>query len=383
MKLLSINIPQIRPSCATLVLLLACVGSATGQMSFWLSTTGDVSVGSAAGETPMVQVADGNTGEIYIWAKPDTDKTLESFSLNLVSTSETAIEFTSAEVINGGRFSFVFDTSHGLDIEDQTICVFPAPLHGVWGLSGLSIDPVSGTGLNAAAPGGDPHYDAVNGTWLLATIGYSAAAIGSTDLFLEIGQIGMNYEGEAAETMTVRMGNLADPPLSNEFNDRCEPSVTRDAQIEVVDMLPGDFNLNGSLDADDIDLLSAEVLAATNNAFFDLTGAATVDQSDRVYWVETLVGTNFGDADLNGLVDFADFLRLSAAFGNAAGWRTEIPTGICWSTSPISWPCPATLAKACCWVPTTPCQNRSDIRRWRCAGFTWCSGDASGADNSL
>lgn len=323
MRYLFRTILDVRPLGWTAVAIAVALTSwdtSFGQMNFWLSTTGDVTQGSAAGEVPDVRSPRGSSGMIHVWAKPDTNKNLESFALNLVSTSETAIEFTSAEVINDGRFGFVFDTNNGLDIADQSICIFPAPQHGIWGLSGISITPESATGLNAAAPGEDAFYDSVNQSWLLASIGYSALANGATDLFLEVGQIGMNYEGESAESLSVGFGALSDPKLGNGFEDRCTRSLTADATVSVIDPIVGDFNSNGELDAGDIDLLSIEVVAGTNAAAFDLTGVNSVDQEDRVYWVETLKGTHFGDVDLDGLVNFTDFLALSGAFGKSLGW---------------------------------------------------------------
>ena len=310
------------PQRIALLLLVALGSTVNGQMSFWISTTDDVSVGSSVGETPDIMIPRGAEGTFHIWAKPDPGETLQNVALNVTSTSETAIEFDSAVFVNDGRFGSVYDTSHGLDIDDQSICQFPAPLHGIWGALALSIDPDSGTGLNAASPGGDIHYDATNGTWHLASVGYTALANGTTSIFLEIGKIGMNYEGDTAGAMQVRFGSLADATLSNDGvdNDRCEPSATSEATIEVVDPILGDFNLNAVLDPGDIDLLSIEVLAGTDDAFYELTGNASVDQADRVLWVETLVGTNFGDTNLDGLVDFADFLNQSGGFGKAIGW---------------------------------------------------------------
>ena len=290
------------------------------QMHFWLSSNGDVVTGSVAGETPQIQIPRGAVGEIYVWAKPDEGKTLENFSLNLVSSSETAIEFVSAEIINEGRFGSVFDTSHGLSIEEQSICIFPAPLHGVWGLTALSVDPDSGTGLNAAEPGGDLNYDSANGSFLVGSILYNAVDNGFTELLLEIGNIGMNYDGEQAGDMSVLLGSLADTPLSNAFEDRCIPSDTAEAEITVIDPIIGDFNANGSLDAPDIDLLSLEVVSGTHAPFYELTGNATVNELDRVHWVEILKETFFGDVDLDGSVGFGDFLTMSANFGQNGGW---------------------------------------------------------------
>jgi hypothetical protein len=84
--------------------------------------------------------------------------------------------------------------------------------------------------------------------------------------------------------------------------------------------LPGDFDGDADLDADDIDLLSLEVEAMTNNVAFDLTGDSLTNAADRTEWVETLKGTFFGDANLDNSVTFEDFLVLSDSFGGAGGW---------------------------------------------------------------
>lgn len=84
--------------------------------------------------------------------------------------------------------------------------------------------------------------------------------------------------------------------------------------------VPGDFDADGLLTAIDIDLLSAEVIAGSNQSSFDLTGDSIVDQTDRQTWVEDLAGTFSGDADLDGSVQFSDFLTLSSGFGMAGGW---------------------------------------------------------------
>lgn len=84
--------------------------------------------------------------------------------------------------------------------------------------------------------------------------------------------------------------------------------------------LPGDLNLNGAVDAEDIDLLSAETAKMNPRPWFDLSGDELVDEADRVLLVESLVGSSFGDADLNGKVEFFDFLALADAFGGDGGW---------------------------------------------------------------
>ena len=63
----------------------------------------------------------------------------------------------------------------------------------------------------------------------------------------------------------------------------------------------------------DIDELTQEVLAGTNNPRFDLTGDGLVDEADRVHWVKELNNTFFGDADLNGEFNSSDLIGSLAA----------------------------------------------------------------------
>jgi hypothetical protein len=72
--------------------------------------------------------------------------------------------------------------------------------------------------------------------------------------------------------------------------------------------LLGDFNQNGSIDAADIDLLTAEVRAGSNKSEFDLTGDGAVDQLDRVKWVTEIKQTSFGDSNLDGQFNSTDLV---------------------------------------------------------------------------
>ena len=72
----------------------------------------------------------------------------------------------------------------------------------------------------------------------------------------------------------------------------------------------GDINGNGSLDTEDIDLLTAEVLANTNTAAMDLNGDGAVNQADRSVWVTELRNTWFGDSNLDGEFNSSDFVAV-------------------------------------------------------------------------
>jgi hypothetical protein len=81
----------------------------------------------------------------------------------------------------------------------------------------------------------------------------------------------------------------------------------------------GDFNNDGSLETSDLDLLFAAL--RDGDASFDLTEDQHVDQWDVTYWLERLVVTERGDANLDRRIDFADFLLLSSNFGrDDAAW---------------------------------------------------------------
>jgi hypothetical protein len=90
----------------------------------------------------------------------------------------------------------------------------------------------------------------------------------------------------------------------------------------------GDFNGNGTLDAEDIDLLSAEVRSGSNEPAYDLNDDQFVDDLDRTVWVETLRKTYFGDSNLDGEFNTTDLVDVfqagvyeDAIDGNA-GWAS-------------------------------------------------------------
>jgi hypothetical protein len=88
----------------------------------------------------------------------------------------------------------------------------------------------------------------------------------------------------------------------------------------------GDFNGDGTLDATDMDLLTAEVVAGSNSAAFDLNGDALVNQADRTIWVEESMNTYFGDSNLDGEFNSGDLVSVLSmgkyedAVEDNAGW---------------------------------------------------------------
>ena len=82
----------------------------------------------------------------------------------------------------------------------------------------------------------------------------------------------------------------------------------------------GDFTGDGVVDAEDIDRLMAEVRTAGNRGPFDLTLDGAVSQSDMDNLIHVVLGTEYGDMDLNGLVDQADYTLWYNNYGVGGGW---------------------------------------------------------------
>jgi len=81
----------------------------------------------------------------------------------------------------------------------------------------------------------------------------------------------------------------------------------------------GDLDGNEIINVADIDLLATHIRGDKDVAF-DLNGDGELDLNDQSTLIEEYLGTQLGDANLDGTIDFADFLALSASFGQSGGW---------------------------------------------------------------
>lgn len=82
----------------------------------------------------------------------------------------------------------------------------------------------------------------------------------------------------------------------------------------------GDLTGDGLVNVQDIDLLNTQVQAMSGDSAFDLDGDGLVNQADTDMLVG-LIGTNYGDTNLDGSVDAIDFETLAGNFGrNVFGW---------------------------------------------------------------
>jgi hypothetical protein len=90
----------------------------------------------------------------------------------------------------------------------------------------------------------------------------------------------------------------------------------------------GDFNGDAVLDVMDLDLLVGGIVAGGDDATFDLTGDGTVDDADLTTWLSEAAAENGfseaylpGDSNLDGSVDATDLNNLALNWQKQAdGW---------------------------------------------------------------
>jgi hypothetical protein len=89
-------------------------------------------------------------------------------------------------------------------------------------------------------------------------------------------------------------------------------------------ILLGDYNANGVLDAFDIDELSAAMRSNHSDVKFDLNLERKVDASDRSHWINQLMRSFEGDANLDREFNSGDLVTVFVAgkyeSGRVAGW---------------------------------------------------------------
>ena len=91
--------------------------------------------------------------------------------------------------------------------------------------------------------------------------------------------------------------------------------------------LAGDFNGNGELDANDLDLLSEAIRNGSNDVQFDLNGDGPIDDQDRSAWLDEK-NTWLGDANLDGEFNSSDMVAIFVA----GEFEDNIAGNSSWST---------------------------------------------------
>ena len=142
----------------------------------------------------------------------------------------------------------------------------------------------------------------------------------------------------------------------------------------VTDPIPFDFNADGTVDVTDIDMLIVEIVAGTNQESFDLSGEGVVDETDLRQWLSNAAIHNGfneaylpGDTNLDGSVDSVDLNNLALKWQqDVANWSSGDITadgrvnsadlnaiGINWRKSiPVATSADATVPEPSAWLLT-------------------------------
>jgi len=96
----------------------------------------------------------------------------------------------------------------------------------------------------------------------------------------------------------------------------------------VSNLASGDVNGDGEATLDDLELLASltgsdSESQGRTDLKLDWTGDQRADERDVVHLVEQVFQTREGDTNLDGRVDFEDFLVVSNSFGSEGSWRRD------------------------------------------------------------
>lgn len=100
--------------------------------------------------------------------------------------------------------------------------------------------------------------------------------------------------------------------------------------VTLVGRDPADFNVDGVLDVQDLNLLLAQVRSGANEAAYDVNQDGRVDTADIQQYVESpeILNTYLGDANLDGEFNSSDMVVVF----QAGQYEVELPTNSLWQT---------------------------------------------------
>jgi autotransporter-associated beta strand protein len=324
-------------------LLIASASPLRGAQ-FWLSTSADATPSHAGSPPPQVSGAVPNLtfapgtkgGSLFIWAKLDDDQILENWSLRAVSTNYLALDFIGGDIASfnprlgtiagpGGpigvyRWEEVGEPVNNRDSANRSVSTLD-------NLRGFSTFYGNRLPVGIGPPGGgaysDPFYHPGTKAWLLGRIDFTLGT-GASDVYLQIGQAGMNYLNGTAKSINVILGE--DEHLTVPFNaddNTLKSSTTAEAIVKVTAENRGDFDGDG--DADGMDFLAWQQGVGSPNATHAKGNANSdqvIDSADLAIW-GGIVPSISADFDYDGDVDGSDLLVWQRGVGTLNALRKD------------------------------------------------------------
>lgn len=313
---------SIGPSLAliTCTLISAPARAVSSNAFFWISTSNSIAIGSQPPSTPSeIPLVSHTTaqgfGTFYIWGRPDANSTLENWSLRVLSTDKSVIQFPASGEIPGlsavdilnpslgshssgrprTRWTYETQPAGSVDAAQPQLSVldqlqgFCIPVFPTTPQVGVGIGSQGSGRLYAEQPNyyySNPSIDA----WILAQVNYIIRGAGSADVYLQIGQAGMNALGSSPSELAVHLGatgEQGDPPLgAGDDQGREMNSATPEARFLVrAGGNAADFDADS--DVDGKDFLTWQVshgLAGASSAAGDANGDRVINAADFALW---------------------------------------------------------------------------------------------------
>lgn len=102
------------------------------------------------------------------------------------------------------------------------------------------------------------------------------------------------------------------------MTDEANPPQLSNYSSNPITILPqADFNFDTQINQIDIDLLQQAIMQASDDPHFDLNETDVIDKEDTNYLINTILNTNYGDADLDQIVNLVDLAILAEHFGQS------------------------------------------------------------------
>ena len=269
-----------------------CESRADSIAHFWLSDVGGTRM------VPVMYVLPGSVNEIQVWGRPAVDYRLTAFSLNLEAETSGVVSFNEVAVLNPVlqaqpplyRHQLVFDSAGGLEATPDLIDSFLgfSFFEDAIGLpNGAGIGPFCGIDPDCSTVGDNP-------AWRLATVAFQAdLSLGSTELFLEIGEQGLWQSPADAEEPDDPWETSAVFGLANDTVNQWTVDAVggvdhrhthQGAADAVVVVASADFDEDGDVDGGDFLAWQRGLGVGSTHAEGDADGDGAVAQSDLAAW---------------------------------------------------------------------------------------------------
>jgi len=279
------------------------------ELDYALGTTGDVTGSASDTDQPL---GGANTHQVNLAAGSPGGKTGE---ISVTSASQAVANGSSAtpvdfDVLGHAEASFqsganqdVLDIDFGTIRQGRPADAEDFDVHNLESTpnytAALDIDSVGGTGDTTVLT-----------TDLAPTSGIAAGGSAAFSASLDTTNHGTFFAAYTAD-------------VSDEDLPGAMAGVDLTLDLTATVSLLGDVDLDGDTSPNDIDAHDINTLRSrfgTSDMYADLDDSGTVDQADLDKLIRDIIGTEYGDINLDGQVDESDYVVYALNYGQAGGW---------------------------------------------------------------